>query len=395
MAKDETSLILIVLGLGALVLMSNSSGSEKTKILQKRTKDIEKGVPVETAVQTNPLPHTKNERNILESDLRVAMETFADLDSWERQNAKIVSQNGLPDQIWARVVQLRSYMVELGIRGNLHFSRSAESGVDAIFWGHWRAVWTGIVHIAQRHTDRFNRIAAMQQMHKPIHIDEPTDGVDYPMIDFVTIPGEEDLHQPLTLEEFPLEIQNVSQAIDQVMVVNQQLNILNYHNYPPGPEETDDWNDSSFVTGNPTWDSEDDGADYTNDQLGGAQSSNLHAPSRKGLGLGEHHDVPNFVTELGGATPGKKNHKATDPRKQQLEPGKAMLVTQAHTMRHPRISKRTRDPTRIRTKLPPKHPTRNRKGSRRKLQPRMRFRRLVETQSWRTSTRAARLLEKQ
>ena len=57
MAKDDTSsLILIVLGLGALVLMSNSSGSEKTKILQKRTKDIEKGVPKETAVQTNPLP---------------------------------------------------------------------------------------------------------------------------------------------------------------------------------------------------------------------------------------------------------------------------------------------------------------------------------------------------
>ena len=64
--------------------------------------------------------------------------------------------------------------------------------MDAIFWGHWRAVWTGIVHIAQRHTDRFNRVAAMQQMHRPIHIDEPTDGVDYPMIDFVTIPGEED-----------------------------------------------------------------------------------------------------------------------------------------------------------------------------------------------------------
>ena len=112
MAKDDNSyLILIVLGLGALVLMSNSSGSEKTKILQKRTKDIEKGVPKETAVQTNPLPHTKNERNMLEQELRVAMETYADLDNWERQNAKTVAQNGLPDQIWARVVELRSYMV--------------------------------------------------------------------------------------------------------------------------------------------------------------------------------------------------------------------------------------------------------------------------------------------
>ena len=283
MAKDETSLILIVLGLGALVLMSNSSGSEKTKILQKRTKDIEKGVPKDTAVQTNPLPHTRNERNILEKDLRVAMETYADLDNWERQNAKTVAHNGLPDQIWARVVALRSYMVEVGIRGNLHFSHSAESGVDAIFWGHWRAVWTGIVHIAQRHTDRFNRVAAMQQMHRPIHVDEETDGADYPMIDFVTIPEQEDLPEPLSLEEFRAEIQNVYQAIDQVWVTNQQLNILNYHNHPPGPEETDDWNDSAFVTGDPTRDSEDDDAEYNNHQLGGAHSANLRAPSRKGL----------------------------------------------------------------------------------------------------------------
>ena len=323
MAKDDnSSLILIILGLGALVLMSNSSGSEKTKILQKRTKDIEKGVPKETAVQTNPLPHTRNERNILEKDLRVAMETYRDLDNWERQNVKVVAQNGLPDQIWARVVELRSYMVEVGIRGNLHFSHSADSGVDAIFWGHWRAVWTGIVHIAQRHTDRFNRMAALQQMHRPVNIDDPTDGVDYPMIDFVTIPEQEDLPEPLSLEEFRAEIQNVYQAIDQVWVTNQQLNILNYHNYPPGPEETDDWNDSAFVTGNPTRDSEDEDAEYTNEQLGGAQSANLRAPSRKGLGLGEHPAVPNFVTQLGGSTPGKKKSKGYGPEKTTTGAGK-------------------------------------------------------------------------
>ena len=155
MAKDDNSLIFVILGIGALILMSNSSSSEKVKILKKREKAVESGVSRPDARDQNPIPAQKNERKILTADLYKAIQEYKRLSDWEEHNAKQVVQSGLPQDVWQAVVELRSYMVQLGLRGNLHFARSANSSHDTVFWNHWRAIWTGIIHIGQRQADRY------------------------------------------------------------------------------------------------------------------------------------------------------------------------------------------------------------------------------------------------
>ena len=60
MAKDDNSLIFVILGIGALILMSNSSSSEKVKILKKREKAVESGVSKPDAKDQNPLPSQRD-----------------------------------------------------------------------------------------------------------------------------------------------------------------------------------------------------------------------------------------------------------------------------------------------------------------------------------------------
>ena len=187
MPKENNGLLIAVLGVGALFLLAKSGDKETAVVKKKQEKAIADGTPPKVAASDDPIPKDKPERNRLMREVHDALSEYMDISKWIDDNAKDVQKTGLPRQIMGRLLALRTFMIELSMRGAQYYSQSTSSGEDFEFWRIWRGVFTGIYVIADRQRQRW-------VMHPPdqftdtTHIDDSVSGEDDPQDGFDTLP---------------------------------------------------------------------------------------------------------------------------------------------------------------------------------------------------------------
>ena len=147
---EKNAILIAVLGVGALFLLAKSGDKETAVVVKRQEKAIADGTPPKVAAADDPIPKDKPERNRLMKEVQSALDEYLNITRWIDENAKDVQKTGVPLQIWTRLLQLRTFMIELGMRGAHYFSTSVQVGEDAEFWRIWRGIFTGIYLIAER-----------------------------------------------------------------------------------------------------------------------------------------------------------------------------------------------------------------------------------------------------
>ena len=287
MVKENNGLIIAVLAFGALFMMAKSGDKATAVVKKKQEKSIADGTPPEVAVADDPLPKKNPERNRLFKEINGALDEYMNISRWIRENQKEVQSTGLPQQIWGRLIKLRTILIELGMRGAHHFSQQVPTGIDAEFWRIWRGIWTGIQFIGERQRERWITDPPSQFAH-PTHMDDTVDGEDDPQDGFDTLPTLTDAERARLPENMPQAEYRIFIQKNFHVYHDNRVDIINTFNrnntaifgVPSGPVMTNRREHSAFVTGNPLPSPEEADAEITNDTLGGANKTKLIAPAR-------------------------------------------------------------------------------------------------------------------
>ena len=305
MPADQNAIIILVLGMGALFMMGNSSSAKKAEITKKREEAVAGGgggpqppgdkppkpVSADDAKKLFPTGSQKDDRAILIKELQGLLERYRRIIRHEKQNQKQVQRFGLPADAWQEVIAIRSGLMALGVQATNLFSRSAEPGIDRVFWDNFRGIWAGIINIGERQRQREYQ-AVVDNFATPTHQDDSVEGNESPedgdpSFDNLPEPTDEEmaaLPENLSADEQREFIQRLFVSIsDERQLVQElhfhQTNILQHvSNQFPAPAATNDRQNTAFITGRPLDSSEDAEADRDNQRFGAGQTSSGNGP---------------------------------------------------------------------------------------------------------------------
>ena len=293
---ESEKMLLALLGIGGIFLVSKSSAKTVAKVKKDRAKAVEEGEKPITAKRDHPTPKEKTERAyLLHNLLEEARKRYLSIEQHIRDHQDQVSRFGLPQELWQDVLGIRTLLVELAKRGEIHFSQTLNSGEDFVFWQVWRSIWRGILAIADRQYEQYTR-NNVGTFADPTHVGDPVGiekDVDMEQEQFnqlpegVTLPAlSEGEYRSWTQEVF-LQSPDMSAMIRRTLRVGRDMG-----NEPPPPDQTTDRNLSSF-NALPVTDEREDGLyDRLNADLqGGNQSSGLY-PARPGRGRRSRSQSP-------------------------------------------------------------------------------------------------------
>ena len=249
---DSEKLLLVLLGVGGIFLVSKTSDKTVAAVKKAREKDIETGLSKPLAKEINPTPKEKKTRQfLLHQLLEEARRRYLSIEQHIRENQDSVNRYGLPQELWQGVLSLRTLLVELSKRGEIHFSQQINTGDDWAFWQVWRTIWRGVLAIADRQFESYSR-NNIGTFAAPTHVGDPVGlekDVEMEQEQFNQLPEGITL-PPLTEGEYRELTQEVFiQSPDMATLIRRTLRVgRDIGNQPPPPDQTGDRNRSAFNT---------------------------------------------------------------------------------------------------------------------------------------------------